>query len=134
MASIDTIEGLGIKDGRKLRKAGLRTTDKLLKVCAERRGRRALARKLDIPEKKILRWVNRADIMRVKGIGREYADLLEHVGVDTVGELGRRNAANLHDAIVSANGSKRWVRRLPTTGMVETWVQQAAQMIPKVKH
>ncbi|MFQ5518344.1 MAG: DUF4332 domain-containing protein, partial [Acidimicrobiia bacterium] len=45
MASIDTIEGLGVTEARKLRKAGIRTTEKLLKVCAERKGRRALARR-----------------------------------------------------------------------------------------
>lgn len=134
MASIDTIEGLGVTEARKLRKAGIRTTEKLLKVCAERKGRRALARRLAIAEKEILGWVNRADLMRVKGVGREYADLLEHIGVDTVRELGRRNAGNLHETIVNVNGTKRWVRRLPTRGMVDAWVAQAATMDPRVKH
>jgi hypothetical protein len=32
----------------------------------------------------LLRWVNMADLFRVKGIGEHYSDLLEAAGVDTV--------------------------------------------------
>jgi len=39
----------------------------------------------------ILKWVNMADLFRVKGIGQEYSELLEKAGVDTVRELRNRN-------------------------------------------
>ncbi len=39
-----------------------------------------------------------ADLMRIKGVGEEYSELLEAAGVDTVKELRNRNAANLTTA------------------------------------
>ena len=41
--------------------------------------------------KKILKWVNMADLYRIKGVGSEYSELLEAAGVDTIKELRNRN-------------------------------------------
>ncbi len=72
MASIDAIEGIGHKYATKLRKARVRTTEALLKHGAIKRGRKQLAEATGIPERQILEWVNRADLMRIKGVGEEY--------------------------------------------------------------
>lgn len=125
MASIDAIEGIGHKHATTLRKHRVRTTEALLKRGATRKGRRELANETGLPERQLLEWVNRADLMRVKGIGEEYSDLLEAAGVDTVKELRRRNAANLLGAMVDVNAKKRLVRRLPTESMVQRWVDHA---------
>jgi hypothetical protein len=53
--------------------------------------------------KLILEWVNHADLMRVKGVGSEYADLLEAAGVDTVPELAQRNAASLAEKLEASH-------------------------------
>jgi predicted flap endonuclease-1-like 5' DNA nuclease len=132
MASIDTIEGIGHRQATKLRKARVRTTEALLKVCATKRGRRDLAEMIGVSEKLMLEWVNRADLMRVKGVGEEYSDLLEAAGVDTVKELRRRNAANLLHTMVEVNKRKRLVRRLPTEAMVARWVESAKALDPIV--
>lgn len=134
MASIDAIEGIGHKTATKLRKSRVRTTEALLKVGATRRGRKELARATGLPDQQILEWVNRADLMRVKGVGEEYSDLLEAAGVDTVKELRRRNAANLLGAMVEVNTSKRLVRRLPTLSMVERWIAHAKELDPVVSY
>jgi len=134
MASIDTIEGIGHRQATKLRKARVRTTEALLKVGATRKGRRLLAEQIGVAEKLMLEWVNRADLMRVKGVGEEYSDLLESAGVDTVKELRRRNAANLLNAMVEVNKKKRLVRRLPTESMVSRWVESAKKLDPIVTH
>ena len=81
MASISAIESMDQRDATKLRKAGVRTTDALLKTAAKRTGRRRLAKQADLSESDILSWVNRADLMRFKGVGSEYADLLEAAGI-----------------------------------------------------
>jgi predicted flap endonuclease-1-like 5' DNA nuclease len=134
MASIDAIEGVGHKQATRLRKAGVRTTEALLKVAAARKGRRALAEATGLSEKLLLEWVNRADLMRVKGVGEEYSDLLEAAGVDTVKELRRRNPENLLGAMVDVNAKKRLVHRLPTASMVERWVEHAKTIAPVVSH
>jgi predicted flap endonuclease-1-like 5' DNA nuclease len=134
MASIDTIEGIGHKSATRLRKARVRTTEALLKQGATKRGRRQLADTTGLPERQILEWVNRADLMRVKGVGEEYSDLLEAAGVDTVKELRRRNAGNLLSTMVEVNAKKRLVRRLPTESMVERWVTYAKTLDPIVTY
>lgn len=134
MASIDAIEGIGHKHATKLRKARVRTTEALLKVGATRSGRKDLAAATGLTDAKILEWVNRADLMRVKGVGEEYSDLLEAAGVDTVKELRRRNAANLLGTMVEVNTSKRLVRRLPTLSMVERWIAHAKELDPVVTY
>jgi predicted flap endonuclease-1-like 5' DNA nuclease len=134
MASIDTIEGIGHRQATKLRKSRVRTTEALLKIGATRRGRRELAEQIGIGEKLMLEWVNRADLMRVKGVGEEYSDLLEAAGVDTVKELRRRNAANLLNAMIEVNKKKRLVRRLPTEAMVSRWVESAKSLDAVVIH
>jgi len=134
MASIDAIEGVGHRQATRLRKAGVRTTEALLKVAAARKGRKALFEATGLTEKLLLEWVNRADLMRVKGVGEEYSDLLEAAGVDTVKELRRRNPENLLGAMVDVNAKKRLVRRLPTESMVERWVEHAKTIDPIVTH
>jgi predicted flap endonuclease-1-like 5' DNA nuclease len=134
MASIDAIEGIGHRYATKLRKAKVRTTEALLKTGATRKGRKELAEAAGFTEEQLLAWVNRADLMRVRGVGEEYSDLLEAAGVDTVKELRRRNAANLLTAMVDANAKKRLVRRLPTQSMVERWIAHAKELDPVVTY
>jgi predicted RecB family nuclease len=134
MASIDTIEGIGHKQATSLRKARIRTVEALLKKGATRKGRRDISSSTGIGETLILEWVNRADLMRVRGVGEEYSDLLEAAGVDTIKELRRRNPANLLAAMVEINVGNSLVRRLPTYAMVERWVAHAGELEPIVTH
>ena len=134
MATIGDVEGIDPKSATKLRKAGVRTTEGLIKVAATSKGRKALAEETGISTTTLLGWVNRADLMRIKGVGAEYADLLETAGCDTVKELRRRNPINLTAAMIEVNEKKRLVRRLPTETMVIAWVDQAKTMDSVVKH
>ena len=90
MAGIKGIEGIGETYGEKMKALGIRSKAALLKAGATKKGRVELAAKAGISEKLILEWVNRADLFRVKGIGTQYAALLENAGVDTVVELAGR--------------------------------------------
>ena len=131
MARITDIEGIGQAYGSKLEKAGVPTDNELLKQGSDRKGRKALAEKTGIDEHTILKWVNRADLSRVKGIGSEYSDLLEEAGVDTVPELAQRNASNLHAKMAEVNEENNLVRKMPTENQVADWVSQAKEL-PRV--
>lgn len=134
MGAIDTIEGIGVKNATRLRKNRIRTTEALLKRGATRAGRREVASATGFSIAQILEWVNRADLMRVKGIGEEYSDLVEAAGVDTVKELRNRKPVNLLAKMVEINKAKRLVRRLPTESMVERWVAHAGELPAVVKY
>ena len=58
-----------------------------------------------------MRFVNHADLCRIKGIGGEYSELLEAAGVDSVPELANRNVDNLTAKMAEVNVEKELVRR-----------------------
>lgn len=125
MAKLETVEGIGPFYAEKLRAVGIGSLEGLLDTGATPEGRRELAEKTGIGSEYILDWVNRADLMRIRGVGEEYSDLLEKAGVDTVVELAQRNPANLRQKLLDVNAEKRLVRRPPSLSMVASWVEQA---------
>ncbi len=125
MVPLTKVEGIGAKYAQRLAAAGVRSTAALLEAGKTPKGRKDLAASTGLTETLILKWVNRVDLIRVKGIGEEYADLLEASGVDTVPELAQRNAANLYQTMKQMNDSKHLVRRLPAESQVRDWVARA---------
>ncbi len=128
MTKLQTIEGIGDTYAEKLEKAGVGSLEALLEQCKTPKGRAALAEKSGISDKLVLKWANRADLFRVKGIGEEYSDLLEIAGVDTIPELAQRNAENLYNKMVEINKERELVRRLPAQGQVAEWIEQAKKL------
>ncbi len=134
MPSIIDIEGIGAAYKKKLKDAGVATTEKLLEVADTPKGRKELAEKTGISETLILEWVNLADLFRIKGIGSEYSDLIEEAGVDTVVELAKRVPKNLHAKMMEINNAKKLVRKMPTEDQVADWVEQAKKLPRVVKY
>jgi len=134
MVKLIKIEGISPKYTKKLHKIGIHTTERLLLVAAHRQGRIDLAKETSIAQKLILEWVNLADLIRIKGIGEQYSNLLEEVGVDTVKELTKRRAHELYQAVVDLNLKNLLVRRLPAIKDIERWIRDAKRLTPMVKH
>lgn len=128
MASIAAIRAIDHRDATKLRKARVRTTEALLQQAGSRTQRSDLSERTGIATSELLRWAHQADLMRINGIGSEYADLLGSAGVDTVKALRRRNAANLMTLMTQVNTKRRTVQRLPTIEMVQGWVDAAVAL------
>ncbi|MBN1131996.1 MAG: DUF4332 domain-containing protein [Bacteroidales bacterium] len=134
MAKIVEIEGIGPVLAKKLAKAGIKTVEALLKEGASKAGRKKLAEVSDISEGQILEFVNMADLMRIKGVGPEFAELLEAAGVDTIKELRTRNAENLHQKLEEVNKAKKLTRRIPSLDMVKEFIKQANAITPSVTY
>jgi len=140
MTSIEAIEGIGPANGQKLRDAGIRSCERLLITCCDKKGRGAVSEATGIGEGPLLEWANRADLMRIKGVGSEYSDLLEAAGVDTVKELRRRNGKNLAATMVECNAAhvrktkRSIVRRTPAVSEVTRWIEQANALVPAISH
>lgn len=122
------IEGIGAAYGEKLVAAGVNTVEQLLEKCAAPAGRKALAEETGISEKLVLTWCNHADLMRIKGVGPQFAELLEAAGVDTVKELAHRNAENLVAKMLEVNAEKNLVNRVPVVSEVQKMVDQAKEL------
>ncbi|WP_018698583.1 DUF4332 domain-containing protein [Amorphus coralli] len=132
--SIARIEGIGPVYTEKLAAAGIKTTRTLLTRAKDPKGRKAVASETGLDEKQILKWANMADLMRVRGVGEEYSELLEAAGVDTVKELRNRRADNLAEKMAEVNGKKKLVRLVPTTKRVESWVDHAKSLTPMMTY
>lgn len=132
--SIEEIEGIAKEYGDKLRAVDIQTTDDLLRRCGDKKGREGVSTESGISEKHLLEWVNRADLMRIAGVGEEYSDLLEAAGVDTVKELATRNAENLSIALAECNEKHTRTDRVPSTETVAGWIDAAKAMEPMVSH
>jgi hypothetical protein len=131
IADFDCIEPETID---RLKSIGIRTSDKLLDAAKSLRGRKMLALKTGIDEKSLLRLANKIDRMRVKGIGQDYAKLLQVAGVDTVRELKYRNPKRLAEAMAEANATRKLVRVLPSERTVERWIEHAKKLPLKISY
>ena len=132
---ISDIEGIGPKYAQKLQKSGIRTVNALLNAGATPKGRSQIAEKTGIDGTYILKWVNMADLYRIKGIGSEYSELLEKAGVDTVKELKNRKPENLYQKITELHSSgTKIVRQLPGLKRIKSWIDQAKKRPPAIKY
>lgn len=131
---IDEIEGIGPAMSEKLAQAKIKTTNDLLKLCCDKKGREQTAQTTGCSESQLLKWANMADLMRISGVGQEFSELLEAAGVDTVKELRNRNAANLAEAMKSVNDQKKLCRAVPSEKTVIKWVAQAKELPPLITH
>ena len=125
------IEGIGPAYAAKLQSVGIRTTSALLQAGCGPEERKQLVASTGIADSLILEWVNLADLYRVKGIGRQYSDLLEEAGVDTVVELATRVPEHLLSKMVEINKAKNLVNRVPGLSQVKGWIAQAKKL-PRV--
>jgi predicted RecB family nuclease len=131
---ITDIDGIDDDVAAVFKAAGIRSTDRLLEAARTVKGRKLLAEKTGFSEKQLLCWANVADRMRIKGISKEYADLLQAAGVDTVKELKYRNPLNLAKAMADANRKRRLVRQLPSEKVVRRWIENAKVLPLKITY
>jgi len=131
---ITYIEGIDDDAAARLKSLGIRSTERLLESARTMRGRKALADRTGFEEKQLLCWANVADRMRIKGINRDYSQLLQAAGVDTVKELKYRNPANLARAMAEANKKNKLVRMVPSEKMVARWIEDARKLPLKISY
>lgn len=131
---IADIEGIGAIYAAKLKTIGILKTHHLLDRGLTRQGRRQIADTAGASETQILKWTNMADLMRVRGVGEEYSELLDAAGVGTVKSLRTRKPRSLCQAMAAANRQKRLVRQLPGPNQVAKWVAHAKTLKPITTH
>ena len=129
MNSIDSINGMTHTEATKLRRARVRTTVTFLQIASTRSGRALLTKETGITSPKLLHWAKRAELMKIKNLGKDYADLLEVVGVESVSDLKRRNPESLHEMMAAANKSKKIVDRMPSLKRVTNWIDDSKDIV-----
>jgi hypothetical protein len=121
-------------NAEKLAAIGNYNSKKLLEEGASKTGRKKIAEASGIDESKILKWVNMADLFRIKGLGQQFSELLEAAGVDTVKELRNRNAENLHAKLMEIQEQKKLTKAVPALSQVADFIEQAKGLEPMVTY
>lgn len=122
------IQGIGPVYAEKLTAIGIETVNQLLEKGKTAKGRKEIEESTGIRHDLVLTWVNHADLFRVKGIGPQFAELLEASGVDTVKELAHRNAANLEKTMIEVNEKEHRTKRVPTVGELQKMIDIAKEL------
>jgi predicted flap endonuclease-1-like 5' DNA nuclease len=131
---IADIDGIGPEEAQALKRVGIRRTEGLLEAAKSPKGRKQLAAKTGLDEKRLLEWANAADRMRIKGVGDGYSELIRAAGVVTVRELRHRNAKRLTEALRNANAKRKRVDFLPSEKAVARWIEHARRLSPKITY
>jgi hypothetical protein len=111
-----------------MRNRGIRTVDDLLKAGATRLKRQRLANEFGVSYATMSKWVHRGDLLRIRGIGSQYSELLETAGVNTVIHLSKRDPHSLWLQLRAINRERKLVRRAPPLKKIENWIYKAKNL------
>lgn len=127
---IEEIQGIGPAYGEQLAKAGIETTQDLLQMCGSASGREEIHKTTGLSTEQLLSFANMATLMRIKGVGKQFAELLYESGVDTVKELASREAEPLTARMETLNAEKSLTKGLPAVSQVADWIEEAKSTDP----
>lgn len=128
MSNLSDLDRIDSHYAKKLEACGISSQETLLQLGGTSAGRKNLARETGISNNLLEMWVNRADLARVHGVGREYVTLLECAGVGTLHALAQQNGTNLHAKLIELNSRRQLVRTLPSESVVIRWIARAKGM------
>lgn len=119
------VEGIGPKYADRLIGMGIETTARL---CYEDAAK--IAETIDAPVKTVQNWQAMAQLAKVNGIGKQYAEVLVRAGVDNIDALKRRSPNTIADQVNAyVDGLKSNVLGTRVTPRrVENWQKHAKTM------
>lgn len=127
---IETIEGIGTGFGAKLKADGIKSTEALLELCATDEGISRVCRCVDLDENTVRNWGTMADLIRIKGLGGQWAELLWRSGVTSVQDLATRDLEPLRARMKEVNESEHRVAEMPGEHRVSEFLKEAARLTP----
>ncbi len=96
--------------GERLKANKIRTTNRLLEAARTHKKRLELAKTIGVPASAILRCTTMSDRLRVKGIGREHAELAGTRRRQDGAGSALSQPANLAEAMAKANAKHKLMR------------------------
>src|SRR4051794_1367088 len=122
---VSKLRGLTLPVRAALRRRGIATCERLLRVAGDAGDRDRLAREAGVDPGALLALVRRADLARGGGIGMGFGLVLAGPGGADVPALADQDPADLHARLRRHNEEERIARRSPSPEEVEDWVAQA---------
>ena len=128
VSKLVAVTGLSVDEATDMYNVGVEKASDLLELAALPDGRAAISEATGLDPEVVLAAAKRLDLMRVKGVGVTYSELLLASGVDTVPELGTRNPANLAKTLDEVNATTAITEAVPSEKETADWVAQAKDM------
>ncbi len=126
--SLTDIKHLSEDAVTRLKDSGIGNSLRLLEAAGNARGRTALADAVEVEDKALESCVAQADLMRVAGVGPEYAELLVASGVGSINSLRRRDPMLLRRLLSSQSKAGGHTRMLPSEDRVAEWILAALEV------
>jgi hypothetical protein len=108
-----------------LPKVGIATLDDLLSKTRVKKERDELALRLLIPKEELVQWVEKARLVKLKGLGVENLRLLEEVGIHSVSALAKEDSEKLYTKMEQLFGE----RTLPRKAKIKIWIWESQNKV-----
>lgn len=108
-----------------LPKVGINTLEDLCLNTVEKRDREELALRLLIPKERLVQWVEKAQLVQLKGIGVRNLRLLERVGIHSISALATEDPETLYTKIGQALEGET----PPRKAKIRIWVREAKKNV-----
>ena len=122
---IEEVEGIGKGYGKQLREMGIARTSDLISKCSTHIDRKPIAEIMKLEEWVISSWTSMADLCRVKGVGGQFAELLDFSGVHSTQQLATSNANGLLVKLIETNENEHRVSEVPGVNVIAGWIENA---------
>ncbi|OGP72674.1 MAG: hypothetical protein A2V86_13405 [Deltaproteobacteria bacterium RBG_16_49_23] len=106
---------------KELPRVGIANLDDLISKTREKKERDELALRLLIPKEKLIQWVEKAQLVDVKGMGVENLLLLGGVDIHSISVLAEQDPDMLYEKMIQNFPG----RPIPRKGKIRIWVREA---------
>ena len=128
IATISDLKGLQPEVKTKLEFEGIRNTQQFLERTRTSQQRAELAHNVGTTPVVIKELANRADLMRLTGVGGDFSNMLEEAGVNSCKELQHRVPEKLFIALEAIHTDKKIGHRAPALAQVTEWIVEAKKL------
>jgi len=127
-ATISDLKGLQPEVKTKLELEGIRNTQQFLERTRTAQQRTELAHKVGTTPGALKELANRADLMRLAGVGGDFSNMLEEAGVNSCKELQHRVPEKLYTSLEAIHSDKKIGHRVPALAQVTEWISEAKKL------
>ncbi len=110
---------------KELPRVGIATLDDLILKTRDKKERDELALRLLIPKERLILWVEKAQLVQLKGLGAENLSVLERVGIHSVSALASEDPEKLYERI----GQVFQGRPVLKNAKIRIWVNGARKIV-----
>jgi hypothetical protein len=106
-------------------KVGIANLDQLLMRTKSKKEREELALRLLVPKEELNRWLEKTELVRLKGLGIKNLKLLEGVNIHSITALASEDPNPLYEwmKVVYSEDS------IPSKAKIRNWIREAQKVV-----